>query len=39
MSSDDASSVFDVLVTSRVCFGEISVMCVDGAVIFMMMSG
>ena len=30
---------FDVLVTSRACFGEISVMCVDGAVMFMMMSG
>ena len=25
---------FDVLVTSRACFGEISVMCVDGAVMF-----
>ena len=30
---------FDVLGTSRACFGEISVMCVDGAVMFMMMSG
>ena len=30
---------FDVLVTSRACFGEISVMCVDGAVMFKMMSG
>ena len=30
---------FDVLGTSRACFREISVMCVDGAVMFMMMSG
>ena len=34
---DDVSVLFwccDVLVTSRACFGEISVMCVDGAVMF-----
>ena len=29
----------DVLVTSRACFGEVSMMCGDGAVMFMMMSG
>ena len=29
----------DVLVMSRACFGEVSVMCGDGAVMFMMMSG
>ena len=27
------------LATSRACFGEVSVMCGDGAVMFMMMSG
>ena len=32
-------SVSDVLVTSRACFGEVSVMCGDGAVMLMMMSG
>ena len=30
---------FDMLVTSRACFGEILVMCVHGAVMCMMMSG
>ena len=29
----------DVLVTSRARFGEVSMMCGDGAVMFMMMSG
>ena len=29
----------DVLVTSRACFGEVSVMCGDGAVMILMMSG
>ena len=32
-------SVSDVLVTSRACFGEVSLMCGDGAVMFKMMSG
>ena len=32
-------SFSDVLVTSRVCFGKVSMMCGDGAVMFMMMSG
>ena len=31
--------VCDVLVTSRACFGEVSIMCGDGSVMFMMMSG
>ena len=39
MSSHDGFKCFDVLVTSRVCFGEVSMMCGDGAVMFMMMSG
>ena len=29
----------DALVTSRACFSEVSMMCGDGAVMFMMMSG
>ena len=29
----------DVLVTSQAHFGEVSIMCGDGAVMFMMMSG
>ena len=29
----------DVLVTSRACFSEVSMMCGDGAVMFIMMSG
>ena len=32
-------SFSDVLVTSRVCFGEVSMMCGDGAAMFMMISG
>ena len=32
-------SFSDVLVTSGACFGEVSMMCGDGAVMFMMMSG
>ena len=32
-------SFSDVLVTSRACFDEVSMMCGDGAVMFMMMSG
>ena len=32
-------SFTDVLVTSRACFGEVPMMCGDGAVMFMMMSG
>ena len=33
------ASFSDVLVKSRACFGEVSVMCGDGSVMFMMMSG
>ena len=34
-----SGSFSHVLVTSRACFGEVSVMCGDGSVMFMMMSG